>query len=254
MLQDYKITRLATLLVEARRGVHRLDAVPADLMPQDAAEADAVQDATAALLGPVGGFKVFQVAAGPGSWGAIYAADIHPSPAHISCPANALKVEAEIAFRIGGDLPGRADGRPYTADEVAAHIATAFPAFELVDSRLPSEPKPAALAARADAMSNFGLVTGTEVADWRPLVRDDLFVSLDIDGRRVVAQVGGHPSGDPFHPMVWLANALAARGRGLVAGQVVTTGAFGGSHFLRDGEVAIASIAGFAPISFEATA
>lgn len=252
MLEIAKITRLATLLAEARRAGRRLTVLPPDLVPLDAAEADAVQWATADHLGEaIAGYKVAQVGDADGSLGLIAAPRLLAAPARAILPATGMRIELEIAFRVARDLSGRADGRPYAADEVAAALDSAFAAFEIVESRLPAEPKPAPLSARADSLSNWGLVIGAPVTDWRPAVRADVAVALTIDGTRVVERHGGHPAGDPFHPIVWLANALAARGTGLVAGQVVTTGAFGGSHPLPAGARVTGSIAGFAPLSLE---
>lgn len=252
MLEIAKITRLATLLAEARRAGRRLPTLPPELEPLDAAEADAVQWATAERLGEaVAGYKVAQVGGADGSLGLIAAPRLLASPSRAILPATGVRIELEVAFRVGRDLPGRADGRPYGADEVAAALDSAFAAFEIVESRLPAEPKPAPLAARADSLSNWGLVIGAPIADWRPAVRDDLDVALVIDGANIVAQRGGHPAGDPFHPVVWLANALAARGAGLTADQVVTTGAFGGSHPLPAGASVTGNIGGFAPVNLE---
>lgn len=245
-----EILELAERLVHARRTGRPLAELPAALEPHDAAEADAVQDAVAARLGPIGGYKVFQVGDGVGSRGGIIAHDIFASPARASLGPGVVRIEIEVAFRIGRDLPGHADGRPYAVAEVEAVIEGAFAAFELLSSRLPADPKPSSLAALADTMANRGLVFGPALADWRQAVRSDLAIALDIDGQRVVAQRGGHPSGDPFHPVVWLARALAADGRGLRAGHLVTTGAFGGSHPIAVGGVATGSIEGFAPLEF----
>lgn len=246
----HKVARLAALLAEARKDGRRLDPVPDALVPCNAEEADAVQDAAATLVGPVAAYKVAQVGDGPGSWGAICAAGVLPSPATAVGRADGIRIEIEVAFRLGRDLPGHVDGRPYAADEVFAAIDGAFAAFELIDSRLPREPKPSALLARADMMSNLGLVVGPITADWRAVLRGDAAVSLTIDGRPVVSQRGGHPSGDPVHPVVWLADALARRGHGLRAGQMVTTGSFGGSHPILPGETARGTVEGFGPITF----
>ena len=40
---------------------------------------------------------------------------------------------------------------------------------------------------------------------------------------------GRHGDGHPLRPLYWLANFLAARGEGLRAGQVVTTGSYAGA-------------------------
>ena len=40
---------------------------------------------------------------------------------------------------------------------------------------------------------------------------------------------GRHGDGHPLRPLCWLANFLAARGTGLRAGQIVTTGSYAGA-------------------------
>ena len=40
---------------------------------------------------------------------------------------------------------------------------------------------------------------------------------------------GRHGDGHPLRPLYWLANFLAARGEGLTAGQIVTTGSYAGA-------------------------
>ena len=245
---------LAGLLLEAR---HKGDKLAADavgyLVPADAEAADAVQLAVAANLGPIGGYKVLQVGHGPGSWGAILADRIFEAPAEVAYRVSPIKVEAEIAFMFAHDLPGRRDGKAYSSDEVAEAVDGAFAAFEILESRLASEPRPVPLLARADFMGNWGLVRSPTVADWRARVRADVAVRLEIADRVAVDQKGGHPSGDPFHPLTWLANALVAAGRPLRAGEMVTTGAFGGGHAISPGETAVATIEGFEPIRFTLT-
>ncbi|MBS1181091.1 MAG: hypothetical protein H6Q99_971 [Proteobacteria bacterium] len=244
-------TSLTDLLTEARRKGQKLTAAEiSDLAPLDAAAADATQLAVAARLGPIGGYKVLQVGDGPGGWGAILAARIFDAPAAVAYSVSPIKVEAEIAFVFGRDLPGRPGGAIYSPDEVAEAVSGAFAAFEILESRLAAEPRPSPLMARADFMGNWGLVRGPLVTDWRHRVRADVAVRLEVGGRIAVDQRGGHPSGDPAHPLTWLANALAATGRPLRAGDVVTTGAFGGGHAIAPGETAVANVEGFAPIRF----
>ena len=242
---------LADLLIAARLKGEKLtgDAI-GKFAPMDAAAADAAQLAVAAKLGAVGGYKVLQVGDAPGSWGVVLADRIFTAPAKVAYSTSPLKVEAEIAFEFGRDLPGKPGGVAYTAEDLAEAITGAFAAFEILESRLADDPRPSPLLARADFMGNWGLVKSSPVADWRHLVHADVAVRLEVGGRIVVDQRGGHPSGVPSHPLTWLANTLAASGRPLRAGSVVTTGAFGGGHPIVPGETAVATIEGFAPIRF----
>ncbi len=249
MLDRTRTRRLADLLLRARETHAPLADLPADLGPSDADEADAVQFACADALGPIGGWKVLQVADRDGSFGFVPKSRILPAPATAAAAGATLRLELEIAFVVGRDLAREPDGSPLSREEVLAAIGGAFAAFELVETRLPAGASPQ--AARADAMSNWGLVVGPSRADWREAVHAEVAVALTVAGRTVVAKTGGHPTGDPAHALPWLANALAAAGRPLRAGQVVTTGAFGGSHPIAPGDIAVGEIAGFAPIRFE---
>ena len=243
-------SHLTQLLIDARKSNRPLDRESRFQIPSTADEADAVQVAVIRHFGPIAGYKVFQVEDRDGCWGAIPAPrvmDATSEPVNVGVP---MKVEAEIAFRFKEGLPARGNGNAYTAEEVWAAVGEAFAAFELLDNRYPFLSAPDPLFVRADSMGNYGLVCGMGVSDWREQVKADVGVKLEIAGRRVVDQRGGHPAGDPAHPLTWLANALAGTDHPIKAGDVVTTGAFGGGHAVRPGERAVAEIEGFAAIEF----
>lgn len=242
---------LADLLIEARsKGAKLTPEAIGDLVPRDGPSADAVQLAVAGRLGPVGGYKVLQVGDATGIWSPILAEHIYRAPAAVAYSLSDLKVEAEVAFLFAGDLPGKAGGTPYSTDEVAEAVEGAFVAFEILETRLAAEPKPSPLLSRADFLSNWGLVRSPVAADWNTRIHANLAVRLEVGGRVVVDQKGGHPSGHPAHALTWLANALVAVGHPLKKGDVVTTGAFGGGHAIAPGETAVATIEGFDPIRF----
>lgn len=252
MLQDNgAVAALADLLIEARSTGSKLapEAI-GHLVPQDGASADAVQLAVVDRLGPVGGYKVLQIGDAAGVWSPILAERIYQAPATVAYSTSDLKVEAEVAFLFARDLPGKEDGTPYSAEEVAEAVEGAFIAFEILETRLAAEPKPSPLLSRADFLSNWGLVRSAVRADWHTRVHANLAVRLEVGGRIVVDQKGGHPSGNPAHSLTWLANALVAVGHPLKQGDVATTGAFGGGHAIATGETAIATIEGFDPIRF----
>jgi 2-keto-4-pentenoate hydratase len=55
-------------------------------------------------------------------------------------------------------------------------------------------------------------------------------------GEIVATGAGASVLGDPARSVAWLANALAERGQGLEAGEVVITGAVAGAHAAAPGD------------------
>ena len=241
---------LIDLLIDARQNGQLISASTDVPIPSDGHAADIVQLAVVQHFGPIGAYKVFQVGQTEGKWGAIPTTRILVSPAKTDATSANLKIEAEIAFRFGRDLPPRQDGSDYSTPDVWAAVGSAFAVFELLEARFPSSTHRDPLLVRADSMGNWGLVIGREVESWRSVVKPDVAVRVEIGDKTVVDQRGGHPSGDPAHPLAWLANALARTDHWIKAGDIVTTGSFGGSHPILLGETAVASIDGFDSISF----
>jgi 2-keto-4-pentenoate hydratase len=213
------------------------------------ADAYAVQERVVRERGPVGGWKVG--ASSPTAEplrAPILAATIHASP--VTLPAasfHVLGIEAEIAYRLGADLPRRA--RPYTEAEVAGVIAGMLPAIEVVDTRLADHAAAPPLWKLADSQINGGLVTGALVGAWRrfePLVQP---VRLEVDGSVVAEGRGGNTAGDPFRLLVWLANSCGSHCGGLRRGQIVTTGSLTGLRFVAPGARVRASLDGLGEVA-----
>jgi 2-keto-4-pentenoate hydratase len=163
------------------------------------------------------------------------AAPIHAGTVHqgglcaVIVRAGEVKVEPELAFVLGQDLPARQ--KPYGEDEVDAAIARTHLALELIDSRyLPDEAAQASFDEKlADGLVNQGLFLGPVVdADASRLAKE-----MAIHVRRASGQkrqlAGRHPNGLPRAPLYWLAEFLRERGQGLRAGQAVITGSYAGS-------------------------
>ena len=146
----------------------------------------------------------------------------------------APKLECEFAFELARDLPPR-PARPYSREEVSAAVASLRIAVEIVDSRLPRGL--GALAELADAFNNGGFVAGPAIVDWHDLdfARIEIVLTRSHDGASQEIAHGSGKSildGDPFGTVVLLANAPADARRGLVAGDIVTTGSCTGAPFL----------------------
>jgi 2-keto-4-pentenoate hydratase len=146
------------------------------------------------------------------------------------------RVEPEIAFLIGADLAGERVG----AVQVLAATAAVMPAIEVLDSRyagyaftLPDVVADNASAAR--------LVLG---GARHPADGVDLRLVgcvLERGGRLLATAAGAAALGHPAAAVAWLVRALARRGRGLVAGDLVLSGGLTEAVPVAPGEVVVAS-------------
>ncbi len=235
-----KSETLALLLGGARRTGTLIEALPAAFMPADAAEAYAVQDAVARALGTVAGWKVGASSpfAEP-NCAPLFAELMAPSPAQ--WPAARFHrrgVEAELAFRFGKSLPERPAG--YNDDEVWEAIDTLHVAIEIVESRFANFPATDKLLQLADNQNNGAFCVGAPIGNWRGLDFLRQPSILIIDGKEKAKAIGGNAAGHPGRLLTWLANHCAARGYGLAAGDIVTTGSHTGLVFAEPGAVVTA--------------
>jgi 2-keto-4-pentenoate hydratase len=230
-----QIERAAHILVQARRDMTPLTGLPDALKPTSIDEAHAIQDEVSHQLGKlIAGFKAMAPANGEPTRGVIYGGTIFPSP----CKLPAAKVpqcgvEGEVAFIFRRDLPARA--QPYTRNEVAS-VVDACAVIEVVHSRFAQKAPVSNLEKLADSISNGALVHDVPQSDWRDLQLGKLKVTLKVNGKSRIDQIGGHPTGDPLGIAVVLANLWRDKG-GVRAGQFVTCGSFTGLIFLKPGDI-----------------
>ena len=222
------LEQAAWMLLTARKSPQsRIAALPQALRPADTSVAYAIQARVAAALGPVGGWKVG--AAGPEAppnCAPMPASGVVPSPATLDSASRPLRgVEAEVAFRVGHDLPPRATA--YSRDEVAAALASAHPAIELLESRYLDPDAVDPLSSLADSLLHGGFVWGPGAADWQGIDFDSETVEQSVDGAAPLRRTG-NPAGDMIRLVVWLANEGSRWAGGLKAGQFVTCGSWTG--------------------------
>lgn len=238
---------VARALCLARRDGRRVP--PALLQPADLAEAYAIQDATLAAIGPIGGWKVG--ARGPGeepTCAPLPAEGLLPDGALLQGPTWRLRgIEVEVGFRLGVDLPARA--APYTREDLARAMESVLPVIEVVESRLADWLGAGSQAQLADLLSHGALVLGRR-QPFEPAWFDlrQVEAELRFDDRIVAHTVGEHPSPDAGSLLAWLANHCSARGVGLKAGQVVTSGSCTGLLFASEGTAVGVEIRGLAPL------
>ncbi len=145
------------------------------------------------------------------------------SPATLDADGHFFHVhEPEIALRIGRDLD--ASGAPYAAGDIAAATTGIMPAIEIIATAFSPWREAGAANLIADNAAHGHWIVGRAVADWSGLDLMDGPVVVTVDGAVVAEGRGRNVDGGPFAAAAWLANALAARGRKLVAGDQITTG------------------------------
>jgi 2-keto-4-pentenoate hydratase len=146
--------------------------------------------------------------------------------------ANHMRVaEAEFAFRMGRDLPPRAE--PYRVEDVLDAASALHPAIEIPDSRYDDFTIVGAPQLIADNACAHLFVLGPEAP---ALWRDVDLVEHTVIGTVGRADTGRHEDalaregrganvlGDPRIALTWLVNELSGLGIVLKAGAVVTTG------------------------------
>ena len=249
------IARAAAHIVAARDAGGPVPRLPASLRPQTEAEGYAVQDEAIRRRAAAGraqaGWKIGCTTAtmqrmlglnGPAA-GAVYGADIHPSPARMAAAALCNPVvECEIAVRIAADIAPRPGG--HDRESVAAHVGACMAAIELAELRLPEREHMAVGELVADDFFQKAVVLAPEMSDWRALDLARLAATTDVAGERRGEGIGGDVMGHPFAALAWLADALAARGKALRKGEIVLTGSIVQATAVAAGETAICAIAG----------
>jgi 2-keto-4-pentenoate hydratase len=142
------------------------------------------------------------------------------------------RCEPEIAFRLGADL----HGEHATAEDVLAATEAVFPAIDVLDSRYAGYSFTLPDVA-ADNASGAGFLVGAEGVEPSGFDLRLTGVVLSKNGELVATATGAEVLGHPAASVAWLVRALAARGRGLSAGQVVLSGALTAAVAVAPGDV-----------------
>jgi 2-oxo-3-hexenedioate decarboxylase/2-keto-4-pentenoate hydratase len=147
------------------------------------------------------------------------------------------RIEPEIAFLLGADLAGERVG----AAQVLAATAAVAPAIDVLDSRYAGYaftlPDVVADNASAARLVLGGVRRAADGIDLR-LVG----CVLEQGGRVRSTAAGAAALGHPAAAVAWLVRALARRGRGLAAGDVVLSGGLTEAVPVAPGDVVVARI------------
>ena len=143
--------------------------------------------------------------------------DSEPIPADVLLQP---RVEAEIAFVLGRDLPER----PVVAVDVMRATEFVVASIEVVDSRIEGWDISIVDTVGDNASSGLFVLGGApkrlhDVDVWATEM------TLTCDG--AVVSSGAACLGNPVNAVAWLANAVASRGAPLLAGEVILSGSLG---------------------------
>jgi len=154
--------------------------------------------------------------------------------------------EAEFLLRVGAAPP--AGKTRFTLDEAAALIDAVHIGIEIASSPLGAINEIGPIAVVSDFGNNNGLVVGPEIADWRGSGFEHWPVILTIDGEEAGrGSASAFPDG-AIGSARFLFELLARRGIAIAPGQWISSGAVGGVHDARVGQVVEARFGTLAPI------
>ncbi|MEH2561223.1 2-keto-4-pentenoate hydratase [Bradyrhizobium sp. AZCC 2289] len=250
----------AKVIASARRKRTKLDSLPPDIAPRDEAEGYQIQRAVHDLLlpqfGAMVGYKIGCTSAVMQRYldiphpcsGGVFAKGVYESGAQLKAGDYIqVGVECEIAVRLARDLtPSEA---PFTAEWVHESIEAYHPAIEIVDDRYVKWETIGAPTLVADDFFGAGCVLGQPVA--RSAAPDLLNVvgRAVINGKEAGRGTGADVLGHPHNALAWLANHLAADGRGLHAGQIVLTGSLVKTVWLNAGDSVVIELSGLGNVA-----
>jgi 2-keto-4-pentenoate hydratase len=254
------IRTAAKTIAAARRNRTPLPPLAPDAAPGSEAEGYRIQDAVhkllAAELGALVGYKIGCTSPVMQQYldiphpcgGGVFAKGVFDSGASLSTKDFVrVGVECEIAVRLARDLALTEE--PFTAEWVAESIEAYLPAIEIVDDRYVDWQTLGAPTLVADDFFAAGCVLGKPVA--RIEAPDLLHVAgrAVVNGKEVGRGTGADVLGHPNNALAWLANHLAADGRGLHAGQIVLTGSLVKTVWLKAGDSVVMELEGLGTVS-----
>mgnify|MGYP002716877022 FL=1 len=236
MTIDFPAADAAAILVQRRISGAQAERLPEACRPQTLEQALAIQAAVteqwcAQMDDSIGGWKCLLPPEDKLVVGPIYTRTIDSvAPVSLWTKTTAegerARIEPELAFFFGKDLPSRAE--PYTPADVDAAIARTHMALELINSRYADPASCEFPEMLADGLVNQGLFIGPQVDSDSARGASSFTITMTCANGEVIERQGSHPNTHPRAPLYWLAEFLRSQGQGIVAGQAVITGSYAG--------------------------
>lgn len=239
---------IASQFVKARLAGTSVAGYPGGVLPETMAEGYAVQDlAINAWPDELVGWKVGYVPpqhqarlgaerlAGCIFKNKLWEAAEAPTPFR-AIEGGFTAVEAEFIVRLGKDAP--ADKTDWTAEEAADYVGDLILGVEIAGSPLATINVLGPPIVASDFGNNDGQILGPVLANWRDIAWEDMAVETTINGIVVGTGTAASIPGSPLAALAFLLGHVAARGRPLKKGMLVTTGASTGIHDVVAGDAA----------------
>ena len=249
---------LARSLAQAWQECGTIPLPPASCAPRSRADAFAIQDRIAKILGDrcvgwkvgaaVRAVQILEGHDGP-IVGRLFAPRMYASPAQIPATFDGYKIECEFAFRFRRGVPPRKEA--YTRVELEPQLAL-HPGLEVAGSRY-AIPEGSRKFTTHDAIADNGsggaYVVGDAITDWRRIDLALLPIEARIDGGAAIHTYSGEYRRDPVDIAVETVNGLCERGIGLSPGDLLSTGSLTLPTPLRSGQTYAARFADLATLS-----
>lgn len=146
-----------------------------------------------------------------------------------------IGVEAEVACRLSRGVREES--------EIATAISEIVVAIEVCDTRIADWKNAPELWKLADFQNNGALIAGSGTREWQAIDFTNVNPELEVNGKNLVANPA-HPYGNPLRLLPWIVAHCAQRTGGLRAGDLVTTGSWGGMHLVEPPCEVVARFAG----------
>lgn len=244
--------QLARSLAEAWRTCGTIALPQADAAPASRADAFAIQDRMAELIGDrcmgwkvgaaVRAVQILEGHDGPIA-GRLLATRIFLNPGQVPASLfDGYKIECEFAFRFRAGVPARS--RAYTRVELEP-LLVFHPGLELAGSRFASGGRRFTTHdVIADNGGGGGYVVADGIGEWKAIDFEKLPIVARIDAGAPIEVYAGEFRRDPVDILVETVNALSERGIGLAAGDLLSTGSLTLPTPLRKGQTYAADFGG----------
>lgn len=231
MLSDSLLQIVAATLVNRRMHGDQGEVFADVCRPQNTQQALAIQHQVSQqwcerMNDSIGGWKCLLPTPEKTVIAPIYTSTINTlSPLKLWPKGDVARIEPELAFYFGQDLPARQ--QPYTQAEIDAAISRCHMALELINSRYSQPAQCTHYDMLADGLVNQGLFVGPQVDMQQAVQAATLDIMLGYAGHTQTL-AGKHPNVQPKAPLYWLVDFLGQQGVDILAGQVVITGSYAG--------------------------